>query len=98
MNKHISTQYWSYVSQSVEDIRKKFDNVLAKEIAFQNTMYEFYTPSSESLAGEIKQHKDMLEGVFAQTKDAGKTSNETMDEIGNTKTQMASFVTRCCFF
>ncbi|MEY8735660.1 type VII secretion protein EsaA [Peribacillus frigoritolerans] len=92
MNKHISTQYWSYVSQSVEDIRKKFDNVLAKEIAFQNTMYEFYTPSSESLAGEIKQHKDMLEGVFAETKDAGKTSTETMDEIGNTKNQMASFV------
>ncbi|CAH0302048.1 ESX secretion system protein YueB [Peribacillus sp. Bi96] len=92
MNKHISTQYWSYVSQSVEDIRKKFDNVLAKEIAFQNTMYEFYTPSSESLAGEIKQHKDMLEGVFAQTKDAGKTSNETMGELGNTKAQMASFV------
>ncbi|MGE7879807.1 type VII secretion protein EsaA [Peribacillus muralis] len=92
MNKHISTQYWSYVSQSVDDIRKKFDNVLAKEIAFQNTMYEFYTPSSESLAGSIKQHKDMLESVFAQTKDAGKTSNETMDEIGHTKAQMASFV------
>lgn len=92
MNKHISTQYWSYVSQSVEDIRKKFDNVLAKEIAFQNTMYEFYTPSSESLAGSIKQHKDMLEGVFAETKDAGKTSNETMDEMGHTKAQMASFV------
>ncbi|PJN88261.1 type VII secretion protein EsaA, partial [Bacillus sp. mrc49] len=92
MNKHISTQYWSYVSQSVEDIRKKFDNVLAKEIAFQNTMYEFYTPSSESLAGSIKQHKDMLEGVFAETKDAGKTSNETMVEMGHTKAQMASFV------
>ncbi|MGG4265690.1 type VII secretion protein EsaA [Peribacillus simplex] len=92
MNKHISTQYWSYVSQSVGDIRKKFDNVLAKEIAFQNTMYKFYTPSSESLAGEIKQHRDMLEGVFAQTKDAGKKSNETMGEIGNTKAQMASFV------
>ncbi|MCK1994973.1 type VII secretion protein EsaA [Peribacillus muralis] len=92
MNKHISTQYWSYVSQSVEDIRKKFDNVLEKEIAFQNTMYEFYTPSSESLAGSIKQHKDMLEGVFAETKDAGKTSNETMDEMSQTKAQMASFV------
>ncbi|MFF5400475.1 type VII secretion protein EsaA [Peribacillus butanolivorans] len=92
INKHISTQYWSYVSQSVEDIRKKFDNVLAKEITFQNTMYEFYTPSSESLAGEIKQHKDMLEGVFSQTKDAGKTTNETLGEIGNTKAQMASFL------
>lgn len=92
MNKHISTQYWSYVSQSVEDIRKKFDNVLTKEIAFQNTMYEFYTPSSESLAGEIKQHKDMLKGVFASTKSAGKTTNETLGEMGKTKAQMASFV------
>ena len=92
MNKHISTQYWSYVSQSVEDIRKKFDNVLTKEIAFQNTMYEFYTPSSESLAGEIKQHKEMLKGVFASTKSAGKTTNETLGEMGKTKAQMASFV------
>ncbi|MGM9956108.1 MAG: type VII secretion protein EsaA [Peribacillus sp.] len=92
MNKHISTQYWSYVSQSVEDIRKKFDKVLTKEIAFQNTMYEFYTPSSESLAGEIKQHKDMLKGVFASTKSAGETTNETLGEMGKTKAQMASFV------
>ncbi|MGE7604656.1 type VII secretion protein EsaA [Peribacillus sp. NPDC097675] len=92
MNKHISTQYWSYVSQSVEDIRKKFDNVLTKEIAFQNTMYKFYTPSSESLAGEIKQHKDMLKGVFASTKSAGETTNEALGEMGKTKAQMASFV------
>ncbi|WP_285769085.1 type VII secretion protein EsaA [Peribacillus sp. SI8-4] len=92
MNKHISTQYWSYVSQSVEDIRKKFDKVLAKEIAFQNTMYDFYTPSSESLAGSIKQHKDMLEGVFAETKDAGQASNETMDGMGHAKAQITSFV------
>lgn len=92
MNKHISTQYWSYVSQSVEDIRKKFDNVLTKEIAFQNTMYEFYTPSSESLAGEIKQHKELLKGVFASTKSASETTDETLGEMGKTKAQMASFV------
>ncbi|RFU63101.1 type VII secretion protein EsaA [Peribacillus glennii] len=92
MNKKVSTLYWSYVSQSVEDIRKKFDGILEKEIAFQETMYNFYTPSSEKLAGEISQHKKMLEGVFASTKDAGRTSNETVGEIEAAKAEVNSFV------
>ncbi|PLT31938.1 type VII secretion protein EsaA [Bacillus sp. V5-8f] len=92
MNKKISTLYWSYVSQSVDDIRKKFDNILEKEIAFQTTMYNFYTPSSEKLAGEIEQHKKMLESVFASTKDAGRTSNETVGEIEAAKAEVNSFL------
>ncbi|WP_110926624.1 type VII secretion protein EsaA [Bacillus massiliglaciei] len=92
MNKSVSTMYWSYVSQSVDDIRKKFDNILEKEIAFQTTMYQFYTPSSEKLAGEIEQHKKMLEGAFASTKQAGSTSQQTLGEMDQIKADVSQFV------
>ncbi|CAH0347672.1 type VII secretion protein EsaA [Bacillus sp. CECT 9360] len=92
MNKQVSTLYWSHVSQAVEDIRKKFDNILEKEIVFQKTMYDFYTPSSKQLAGDISQQKEMLESIFSSTKDAGKTSTETAGEFEASKAKVDTFV------
>ncbi|MFD0051706.1 type VII secretion protein EsaA [Actinomycetes bacterium NPDC127524] len=92
MNTKVSTLYWSYVSQSVDDVRKKFSKILEKEIAFQQSMYNFYTPNSKKLAGEIDQQKKMLEGVFASTKEAGKSTGQTLKNIDDAKTKVASFI------
>ncbi|WP_409291184.1 type VII secretion protein EsaA [Peribacillus sp. SCS-37] len=92
MNKHISTLYWSVVSQSVEDIRKKFDKILEKEIAFQDTIYNFYNPNSEKLAEEIDQQRKMIESLFASTKDAGKVSAASAADAEKSKQEVAAFV------
>src|SRR5690625_2177119 len=63
INQEMSTIYWNYVSQEVDIIREEFDKVLEKEIAFQDAMYSFYTPSSETIANEIDIHKNRLEDI-----------------------------------
>lgn len=93
INSRVSTVYWGYVSQSMEDIRKKFDSVLEKEIAFQQTMYDFYTPSSKSLSGEIESQKKMLEGILSTTNSAGETSDRSLQELDGTKAQIETFIT-----
>lgn len=92
INTNVSTLYWSYVSQSMEDIRKKFDNILEKEIAFQKTMYEFYTPSSKNLTGEIDGQKRMLEGILSTANSANESSSESLQQIDGTKSEIEAFL------
>ncbi|MBM7694489.1 type VII secretion EsaA-like protein [Peribacillus deserti] len=92
MNKYISTLYWSVVSQTVDDIRQKFDNILEKEIAFQDTIYSFYNPNSGKLAEEIDQQRKMIKDLFAATKDAGKASSESIADFRNNKEEVAAFI------
>lgn len=92
MNKQITSLYWSVVSQSVEDIRKKFDKILEKEIAFQNTIYSFYNPNSEKLASEIEQQRKMINDLFSSTRDAEKASAASMDSFNANKKEIAAFV------
>lgn len=80
INHEISTIYWSYVSQEVNNIRGQFDKILEKEISFQDEMYSFYTPSSKTLATEIEQHKNRLEGILEQT---SKVDDVSKDNINN---------------
>src|SRR5690625_7849169 len=63
----MSMIYWSYVSQKVDDVKEQFDHILEKEVEFQESMYAFYSPSSQSLAGDIEKHMTSLEGVLDQT-------------------------------
>ena len=81
INTNMSTIYWNYVSQSVDDIREKFDAVLEKEVAFQNAMYEFYSPTSASLTGDIGNQKQLLEGILST---AGTVYQTTADSLGST--------------
>ena len=92
INTRVSRIYWSYVSDSMEDIRGKFEDVLEKEIAFQDTMYNFYNPSSQSLTGEIDSQRRMLEGILASTGAANETSDRSVAQIEGTKTEMAGFL------
>ena len=43
VNGKVTTLYWTYVSQDLENVRSKFDGILQKEIEFQNAMLSFYS-------------------------------------------------------
>ncbi|ART76067.1 type VII secretion protein EsaA [Sutcliffiella horikoshii] len=63
VNSRISTLYWTYVSQDLENVRAHFDTILQKEIDFQNAMLAFYKPTSLNLASEIERQRSMLESL-----------------------------------
>ncbi|MGG3799118.1 type VII secretion protein EsaA [Metabacillus fastidiosus] len=92
MNSTISTLYWSYVSKSVNDLRKKFDGIVEKEVAFQTTMYSFYNPNSKKLTGEIDQQKKMLEALQESAKNIQSTTSETLTERNKTKEEIKTFL------
>ncbi|EZP74956.1 hypothetical protein H839_15673 [Parageobacillus genomosp. 1] len=92
INQKMSTLYWSYVGQAIEDIRKKFSAILEKEIAFQKTMYDFYTPSSTKLTKEIESQKKMLEQLLSSSKNAESSSNDTLQGLEQAEAEIASFI------
>lgn len=92
INTNMSMIYWDYVSQSVDDIRKKFDGILEKEIAFQNTMYDFYSPSSQALTSEIGSQKQMLEGILSSAGTAGQTTAASIDGTSSNKSGIEAFL------
>ncbi|MDP4114446.1 MAG: type VII secretion protein EsaA, partial [Bacillota bacterium] len=76
MNKKMSALYWNFVSQKVDNIRGEFDKIVNKESEFQNVMYNFYKPSSNDLAGEIKQQKDLIDELKKSMNEAQGTTKE----------------------
>ncbi len=92
INTNMSTIYWNYVSQSVDDIRKKFDGILGKEVAFQNTMYEFYTPSSKSLTSEIGSQKQLLDGILSTASTASQATGESISSTSDNKSEIETFL------
>lgn len=92
INTNMSSIYWDYVSQSVEDIRKKFDGILEKEVAFQNTMYAFYTPSSQSLTSEIGSQKQLLDGILSIASTASQVTGESMNSSSTNASEIETFL------
>lgn len=92
INTNMSSIYWDYVSQSVEDIRKKFDGILEKEVAFQNTMYEFYTPSSQSLTSEIGSQKQLLDGILSIASTASQVTGESINSSSTNASEIETFL------
>jgi putative membrane protein len=92
VNGKISTLYWTYVSQDLENVRSQFDDILQKEIDFQNAMLAFYKPSSKSLADEIEQQRSMLENIQATVKTASKASGERENNLNQFEQNLESFV------
>jgi putative membrane protein len=92
INQKMSTLYWSYVGQAVEDIRKKFSDILEKEIAFQKTMYGFYTPSSTKLTKEIESQKKMLEQLLSSTKNTESSSSDTLKGLEQAEAEITKFI------
>ncbi|MBY8911225.1 type VII secretion protein EsaA [Bacillus sp. YC2] len=97
MNKKMSALYWNFVSQKVNNVRGEFDKIVNKESEFQNVMYNFYKPSSNDLAGEIKRQKDLIDELKASMNEAQGASKEKLsaaDEAKNTLKDFADTVER----
>ncbi|WP_370956956.1 type VII secretion protein EsaA [Bacillus subtilis] len=97
MNKKMSALYWNFVSQKVDNIRGEFDKIVNKESEFQNVMYNFYKPSSNDLAGEIKQQKDLIDELKKSMNEAQGTTKEkasTAEEAKNTLKEFIDIVER----
>ncbi|MEA3321769.1 MAG: type VII secretion protein EsaA [Bacillota bacterium] len=95
VNSRISTLYWTYVSQDLENVRTHFDTILQKEIDFQNAMLAFYKPTSLNLASEIERQRSMLESlqstVATVSQDAPGREN-TVQQFEDNLTSFVQFV------
>ncbi|MEC1614337.1 type VII secretion protein EsaA [Bacillus mojavensis] len=92
MNKKMSALYWNFVSQKVDNIRGEFDKIVNKESEFQNVMYNFYKPSSNDLAGEIKRQKDLIDELKKSMNEAQGTTKEKASTAEEAKNTLKDFV------
>ncbi|OHX45104.1 type VII secretion protein EsaA [Cytobacillus oceanisediminis] len=92
VNGKISTLYWTYVSQDLENVKSQFDTILQKEIDFQNAMLAFYKPSSKNLAEEIEQQRNMLESIQSTVKTAAESTSEGENNLTQFEENLAGFV------
>ncbi|WP_264741113.1 type VII secretion protein EsaA [Cytobacillus firmus] len=92
VNGKISTLYWTYVSQDLENVKSQFDTILQKEIDFQNAMLAFYKPSSKNLAAEIEQQRNMLESIQSTVKTTAETTSEGESNLTQFEENLAGFV------
>lgn len=92
MNKKMSALYWNFVSQKVDNIRGEFDKIVNKESEFQNVMYNFYKPSSNDLAGEIKQQKDLIDELKKSMNEAQGTTKEKVSTAEEAKNTLKEFI------
>ncbi|UNL86364.1 type VII secretion protein EsaA [Priestia koreensis] len=88
----ITSRYWNYVAQEMDDVRGKFDNILDKEIKFQKTMLAFYKPGSKDLAGELDNQKKTLEQIQESVKNAEKGSATRKEDVQQIEANLESFV------
>jgi len=91
VNGKISTLYWSYVSQDLEEVREEFDTILQKEIEFLNTISDFDRPNLSGVVGDIEDQKSLLENIAKSVKSAPIDGNTRQAE--DFEEQLAQFVT-----
>ncbi|MDY7045443.1 type VII secretion protein EsaA [Virgibacillus sp. M23] len=91
INQEMISLYWNYVSQQVNHIRDQFDLIVEKEIAFQDAMYSFYTPSSKTLAYEIDVHKSNLKNILKDTSQVDEISSSNVHTAEKVENKMKSF-------
>lgn len=92
VNQKISSLYWNYVSADMEHIRQEFDEILQKEVAFQETMTAFYKPSSKNLAGQIDEQKAMLTRLQSSIQQIGERTPEQQATMEGYEQNLATFV------
>ena len=92
VNQKISTLYWNYVSADLENVRAEFDEILQKEIAFQEAMTAFYKPSSKDLAGQIEEQKVMLASLQSSIEQAGSETPDQKSMLETYEKSLSSFV------
>ncbi|TCP31207.1 type VII secretion EsaA-like protein [Scopulibacillus darangshiensis] len=92
VNNHISSLYWSYVSQEVDNVRGQFNDILNKEIAFQDAMISFYSPSSKNLTDELNRQKELLKQLQSNIKSAEEGSAERKGDVQQVEDRLTNFV------
>lgn len=92
INRQVTSIYWDVVAQEVNDIRQKFDNIVEREIAFQEAMYSFYAPNSQTIASEVETQKELLEQLLSSSTDAEATSEEAIANIETYEQQLSAFL------
>ncbi|MFC0273108.1 type VII secretion protein EsaA [Metabacillus herbersteinensis] len=95
VDQEMSSLYWSYVSTDLETVRQEFDRILENEVNFQNAMLSFYQPSSQNLAGEIEQQKQMLESLrstMQQGEEGSTTRQNTLEMFEQNLTEFIQYV------
>ncbi|WP_110112137.1 type VII secretion protein EsaA [Bacillus sp. CGMCC 1.16541] len=88
----ITSRYWNYVSQEINDLRGKFDSILEKEIQFQQTMLSFYKPSSKDLAGELDNQKKLLEQIQGNIQNAETGSDNRKQDVQQIEQNLVDFI------
>lgn len=76
INDSISSMYWSYVSQEIKGIRNHFDNILEKEVSFQDVIHSFYTDTSKELTEDVSDHRNNLQQLLGDTTSLGQTTED----------------------
>ncbi len=92
VNSRISTLYWTYVSQDLENVRTHFDTILQKEIDFQNAMLAFYKPTSLNLASEIERQRSMLENLQSTVATVSQDAPGRASTVQQFEDNLTSFV------
>ncbi|MFS0646487.1 type VII secretion protein EsaA [Siminovitchia sp. 179-K 8D1 HS] len=69
LNGQVTTMYWRYVSEEINEVQTNFGKILDKEIDFLNEMYSFYAPSSQELGKEIDRQRERLRQLFSHSKE-----------------------------
>ncbi len=92
VNSRISTLYWTYVSQDLENVRTHFDTILQKEIDFQNAMLAFYKPTSLNLASEIERQRSMLENLQSTVVTVSEEAPGRENNVQQFEQNLTSFV------
>lgn len=91
INKEITTLYWSYVSSEIEKIRQHFDQIVEKEVAFQESVSSFYLDSSSDLSTEINQQRNQLESLISSLEGISQTADGSVESAESAAEQMKAF-------
>ncbi|MFS0655557.1 type VII secretion protein EsaA [Bacillus sp. 179-C3.3 HS] len=92
MNEQMSTLYWSFVSQEIDHVREEFENIVGKEVEFQNTMYNFYKPNSNKLSDAVQQQKSQIEELKNAMAESQKQYKDGLSTTEEAKSQLKDFI------
>lgn len=92
VNSSISTLYWSYIAQDLEGVRSNFDDILEKELEFQETIAASYVPTSQALAEDMAQQRSELENIRASLQSNEEMGSGSIESAGQFEESLGQFV------
>ena len=93
VNGKVSTLYWSYVSQDLQNVRDQFDTILDKEMEFLETISAYYQPNLTTVVQAIDSQKGMLENLHTAVEGQGTSVGNSADQAKQFEAGLLEFVT-----